>query len=42
MFENIENHPLDPIMVGTELFARDPRKNKLDLTVGIYEDEQGI
>lgn len=41
MFEKIEGYPVDPIMIGAEYFAADPRKDKLNLTVGIYQDEQG-
>lgn len=39
MFENVEDYPVDPIMIGAEYFANDPRDGKLDLTVGIYQDE---
>lgn len=41
MFEQVEAYPVDPIMIGAEYFAADPRKDKLNLTVGIYQDEQG-
>ncbi len=41
MFEKVESYPVDPIMIGGEYFARDPRADKLDLTVGIYQDEYG-
>lgn len=41
MFENVEDYPVDPIMIGAEYFAQDPRQDKLDLTVGIYQDAEG-
>jgi len=41
MFERVEEYPVDPIMIGADLFAQDPRSDKLNLTVGVYEDEHG-
>lgn len=41
MFEKVEDYPIDPIMIGADLFAQDPRREKLNLTVGIYQDEHG-
>ena len=41
MFEQVEDYPVDPIMIGADYFAADPRKDKLNLTVGIYQDEYG-
>jgi len=41
MFEQVEEYPVDPIMIGAEYFAQDPRFDKLNLTVGIYQDEIG-
>lgn len=41
MFEKVEDYPVDPIMIGADYFARDPRQDKLDLTVGIYQDQAG-
>ena len=41
MFEKVEDYPVDPIMIGAEYFAQDPRKDKLNLTVGIYQDGAG-
>ena len=41
MFEKVEEYPVDPIMIGADLFAQDPRTDKLNLTVGVYEDEHG-
>lgn len=41
MFEKVEDYPVDPIMIGADYFAADPRTDKLNLTVGIYQDEHG-
>ncbi|MGR3793707.1 aromatic amino acid transaminase [Vannielia sp. SX4] len=41
MFEQVEDYPVDPIMIGADYFAADPREDKLNLTVGIYQDEFG-
>lgn len=41
MFEKVEDYPVDPIMIGADYFAADPRADKLNLTVGIYQDEHG-
>lgn len=41
MFEHVEDYPVDPIMIGADYFAQDPRKDKLNLTVGIYQDAAG-
>ncbi|WP_420005984.1 aromatic amino acid transaminase [Arenibacterium sp. LLYu02] len=41
MFEHVNDYPVDPIMIGADLFAQDPRPDKLNLTVGIYQDDQG-
>lgn len=41
MFEAVKDCPVDPIMIGADLFAQDPRQDKLNLTVGIYQDEHG-
>ena len=41
MFENLNDYPVDPIMIGTDYFAQDPRREKLNLTVGVYQDEHG-
>ncbi len=41
MFEQIKDYPVDPIMIGADYFAQDPRADKLNLTVGIYQDEHG-
>lgn len=41
MFEYIDDYPVDPIMIGAEHFANDPRTDKINLTVGVYQDEHG-
>ncbi|WP_269584809.1 aromatic amino acid transaminase [Roseibium sp. Sym1] len=41
MFGDVGDYPVDPIMIGADLFAQDPRTDKLNLTVGVYENEQG-
>lgn len=41
MFETVKDYPSDPIMIGADLFAQDPRQDKLNLTVGIYQNEYG-
>ncbi|MGR3813461.1 MAG: aromatic amino acid transaminase [Cognatishimia activa] len=41
MFEQVEYYPVDAIMIGADYFAADPRNDKLNLTVGIYQDAHG-
>lgn len=41
MFEQVEVYPVDPIMIGADYFAADTRREKLNLTVGIYQDKHG-
>ncbi|MEP3234047.1 MAG: aromatic amino acid transaminase [Hyphomicrobiales bacterium] len=41
MFDQVEDYPVDPIMIGANYFAQDPRQDKLNLTVGIYQDDAG-
>ncbi|NOI65526.1 amino acid aminotransferase [Vibrio sp. 99-8-1] len=41
MFEKVAAAPADPILGLTELFKKDSRKEKINLGVGIYKDEQG-
>ena len=41
MFEKVEDYPVDPIMIGADYFAQDPRADKLNLTVGIYQNGDG-
>lgn len=41
VFEKVEDYPVDPIMIGADYFAQDPRTDKLNLTVGIFQDAHG-
>ncbi len=41
MFEQVEEYPVAPIMIGADYFAADPRRDNFNLTVGIYQDEHG-
>ena len=41
MFDNLELAPADPILGLTEAFKRDPNPNKINLGVGVYQDESG-
>lgn len=41
MFENVQIAPPDPILGLTELFKADPNPNKINLSVGVYQDAQG-
>ncbi|SAK44736.1 aromatic amino acid aminotransferase [Caballeronia pedi] len=41
MFEHIETYPGDPILSLNEDFAKDPRRNKVNLSIGIYFDDAG-
>jgi aromatic-amino-acid transaminase len=41
MFEQVTAAPADPILGLTEAFKTDPRKEKINLGVGIYKDEEG-
>ncbi|MEM9364492.1 MAG: amino acid aminotransferase [Planctomycetota bacterium] len=40
-FESVQPAPPDAILGLTEAFKADPRKDKLNLTVGVYQDETG-
>jgi len=42
MFEHIPSYPGDPILSLNEDFQRDPRTNKVNLSIGIYFDESGV
>ncbi|WP_010097715.1 amino acid aminotransferase [Burkholderia ubonensis] len=42
MFEDIPAYPGDPILSLNEDFQRDPRTNKVNLSIGIYFDENGV
>jgi aspartate/tyrosine/aromatic aminotransferase len=41
MFEMIEAAPKDAILGLTEAFKADPREEKINLSVGVYQDESG-
>lgn len=41
MFEKITTAPPDPILGITEAFKQDPRTNKINLSVGVFQDESG-
>jgi aspartate/tyrosine/aromatic aminotransferase len=41
MFEALEEAPKDPIFGLTETFKRDPNPQKINLGVGVYQDEHG-
>jgi aromatic-amino-acid transaminase len=40
-FDHLEAQPADPLLSLIELFGSDPRRDKIDLSVGVYRDEQG-
>lgn len=41
MYENLKLAPPDPVFGLLEKFRSDPRDNKVNLTVGVYQDENG-
>lgn len=41
MFENVQTAPADPILGLTELFKADPNPDKINLSVGVYQDATG-
>jgi aromatic-amino-acid transaminase len=41
MFEKLEMAPADPILGLTEAFKKDTNPNKINLGVGVYEDDSG-
>ncbi len=41
MFENVQIAPPDPILGLTELFKADPNPDKINLSVGVYQDATG-
>ena len=41
LFTDIISLPRDPIVGSTELFRKDPRKEKYNLGVGVYQDNEG-
>lgn len=42
MFEKLEMAPLDPILGLTEAFKKDPNPEKINLGVGVFQDESGV
>ncbi|MDZ4199858.1 MAG: amino acid aminotransferase [Kiritimatiellia bacterium] len=42
MFESVQPAPADPILGLTEAFRADPRPDKVNLGVGVYQDAQGL
>jgi aspartate aminotransferase len=41
MFESVAAAPPDPILGIGEAFQKDPRSHKINLTIGVYRDDQG-
>lgn len=41
MFQHVDAYPGDPILTLNEDFQKDPRPGKINLSIGIYFDEQG-
>lgn len=41
MFETLQMAPPDPILGLTEAFKKDPNPNKINLGVGVFQDEEG-
>jgi aspartate/tyrosine/aromatic aminotransferase len=41
MFEDVALAPPDPILGLTEAFNADPNPQKINLSVGVYQDDQG-
>jgi len=41
MFETLQMAPPDPILGLTDAFKKDPNPNKINLGVGVYQDEEG-
>lgn len=41
MFENVQTAPPDPILGITDAFNKDPNSHKINLSVGVYQDENG-
>ncbi|MGQ8775988.1 amino acid aminotransferase [Serratia sp. NA_112.1] len=42
MFQNVDAYAGDPILSLMEKFKKDPRSHKVNLSIGLYYDEQGI
>ena len=41
MFQHLDPYPGDPILTLNESFQADPRPNKVNLSIGIYFDDEG-
>ena len=41
MFQHVDAYPGDPILTLNEDFQKDPRQGKINLSIGIYFDEEG-
>ncbi len=41
MFNHVDAYPGDPILTLVEAFHKDPRADKINLSIGFYYDEQG-
>ena len=41
MFENVQIAPPDPILGLTEMFKADSNPDKINLSVGVYQDATG-
>jgi aromatic-amino-acid transaminase len=41
MFEHVDAYAGDPILTLNEAFGRDPRPHKINLSIGIYFDDEG-
>ena len=42
LFEQVKAAPPDPILGLSEAFRNDPNPDKINLTVGVYQDETGL
>ena len=42
MFENLKPQPADKILALMQMFADDPRDQKIDLGVGVYKNAEGV
>ncbi|KER03248.1 amino acid aminotransferase [Photorhabdus temperata subsp. temperata] len=42
MFQNVDAYAGDPILSLAEEFKKDPRAEKINLSIGLYYDEQGV
>ena len=41
MYQHVEYYPGDPILSLVETFKNDPRPEKVNLSIGIYFDDEG-